>query len=150
MLIHISDMFCVQHLHFNQKQDKSSISKQELPSKRTTSPIVTGASILGIKYKDGVMLAGDTLASYGTLARFADVKRVVPAGKFTLVGGSGDYSDFQQIIKILDELTTADEIEDDGSLLFLHSIYSYLDRVMYGRRNKMDPLYNECTCSWRT
>ena len=80
---------------------------------------MTGASILGIKYKDGVMLAGDTLgicsflfihshyrtASYGSLARFADVKRIVPAGKFTLVGGSGDLSDFQYIIKTLDELT---------------------------------------------
>jgi len=129
-------------LHFNQKQEKIE-TKQEHPSKRTTSPIVTGSSILAIKYKDGVMIASDTLASYGSLARFADVKRVVPIGKFTLIGASGDFSDFQAILKILDELVTSDEIENDGSLLFPHSIHSYLNRVLYGRRNKMDPLYNE-------
>ena len=39
------------------------------PMKRTQQPIVTGTSVLGIKYKDGVMLAADTLASYGSLAR---------------------------------------------------------------------------------
>ena len=39
------------------------------PIKRTQQPIVTGTSVLGIKYKDGVMLAADTLASYGSLAR---------------------------------------------------------------------------------
>jgi len=140
---HIRHVHEYNTLHFYQKQDKSTVNKQQLPSTRTTSPIVTGASVVGIKYKDGVMLAADTLASYGSLARFADVKRIVPVGKFTLVGGSGDYSDFQYIVKALDELTTSDEIEDDGSLLSPHSFHSYLNRVMYGRRNKMDPLYNQ-------
>jgi len=117
--------------------------KTQTPLTRTQDPIVTGTSILGIKYKDGVMLAGDTLASYGSLARFADVQRIVPVGKFTLVGGSGDLSDFQYILKLLSELTTADEIENDGSLYSPHSIHSYLNRVMYQRRNKFDPLYNQ-------
>jgi len=130
-------------LHFNQKQEKVVVTKQEQPSKRTTSPIVTGASVLAIKYKDGIMIAADTLASYGSLARFADVQRVVPIGKFSLVAGSGDFSDFQAILKILGELITSDEIENDGSLLYPHSIHSYMNRVMYARRNKMDPLYNE-------
>jgi 20S proteasome subunit beta 7 len=71
---------------------------------------------LGIKYKDGVMIAADTLgknsfhfteklASYGSLARFADIQRVVPVGKFSILGASGDFSDFQYILKLLDELT---------------------------------------------
>ncbi len=36
----------------------------------TLKPIVTGSSVVGIKYRDGVMLAADTLASYGSLARY--------------------------------------------------------------------------------
>jgi len=38
-------------------------------------PIVTGTSVLGIKFKDGIMLAADTLASYGSLAQIRDMKR---------------------------------------------------------------------------
>ncbi|CAD6962523.1 unnamed protein product, partial [Tilletia controversa] len=34
----------------------------------TQQLIVTGTSILGIKYQDGIMLSADTLASYGSLA----------------------------------------------------------------------------------
>ena len=37
---------------------------------------MTGTSVLGIKYADGVMLAADTLGSYGSLARFTDLRRV--------------------------------------------------------------------------
>jgi len=134
-------------LHFNQKkheQHKNHSTKlQDAPIKRTTDPIVTGTSILGIKFKDGVMLIGDTLASYGSMARFMEIDRVLPLGKFSLIGGSGDYSDFQYIMKMLDQLVTEDEIADDGSLLSPHSIQSYLTRVMYQRRNKFDPLYNQ-------
>ncbi|CAB1103648.1 unnamed protein product [Ectocarpus sp. CCAP 1310/34] len=42
----------------------------------TSQPIVTGTSVLGIK--DGVMLAADTLASYGSLARYKNVERLKP------------------------------------------------------------------------
>eukprot|EP00434_Breviolum_minutum_P038135 symbB.v1.2.033818.t1/scaffold4252.1/size42409/5 len=38
----------------------------------TLSPIVTGATVVGLKYKDGVILAADTLASYGSEARYKD------------------------------------------------------------------------------
>ncbi len=31
------------------------------PSSRTQQPIVTGTAVLGLKFKDGVMLAADTL-----------------------------------------------------------------------------------------
>jgi len=135
-------------LHFG-KPNKSGakghsvpLAKDDDPSRRTTDPIITGSSVLAIKYKDGIMMAADTLVSYGSLARYFDLDRVLPLGKFTLIGGSGDYSDFQYIMKFLDELVTEDQIAEDGSLLYPHSIHSYLTRVMYQRRNKFDPLYN--------
>jgi 20S proteasome alpha/beta subunit len=43
----------------------------------------------------GVLIASDTLASYGTLARFKDVNRVGAYGSHTIVGAAGDLSDFQ-------------------------------------------------------
>lgn len=58
---------------------------------------MTGTSILGLRYKDGVMMAADTLASYGSLARFMDVRRLHEVGNNTLLGASGDMSDFQYV-----------------------------------------------------
>lgn len=45
--------------------------------KHTMSPSSSGTSVVGIRYKDGVIIAGDTLVSYGSLARFTNFDRVV-------------------------------------------------------------------------
>ena len=67
-------------------------------------PVVTGTSVLAIKYKDGIMMAADNLASYGSLARFQDVERLMAVGKRTLLGASGDMSDFQYLQHTLNSL----------------------------------------------
>ena len=36
----------------------------EDPTKHTTRPIVTGTSVIAVKYADGVMMAADTLGTY--------------------------------------------------------------------------------------
>lgn len=50
------------------------------------------------------MMAADMLGSYGSLARFRDIERLYPVGDFTVVGASGDLSDYQYIQHILDTL----------------------------------------------
>jgi len=112
------------------------------PSKVTTSPIVTGTSVLGIKYADGVMVAGDTLGSYGSLARFTDLRRIRRVGDFTLVAASGEYSDFQYTMDLLQELVLEEHVVDDDAKLSASEVHAYLSRVAYNRRNKMNPLYN--------
>jgi len=112
-------------------------------SKRTQDPIVTGTSIVALKYKDGVMIAADTLASYGSLARFRDVRRISSLGSNTLLAGSGEYSDYQYLIKTLDQMILEYELPDDGSTLSPKSLQSYITRLMYSRRNKFDPLWNQ-------
>ena len=42
-------------------QQRASIPRE--PSTRTQNPIVTGTGVLGLKFKDGVMLAADTLGT---------------------------------------------------------------------------------------
>jgi len=117
--------------------------QQGHPSKRTQSPIVTGTSVLAIKYKDGVMMAADTLGSYGSLARYMSLERIRAAGDSTIIGASGEYSDFQYIMTLLDDLIIRDGSTDDGSSLKPNEIHSYLTRVLYNRRNKFDPLWNQ-------
>jgi len=110
---------------------------------RTQQPIVTGTSVLAIKYKDGIMMAADTLASYGSLARFKDIQRLHPVGSHTVLGAGGDMSDFQYIQTSLDTLLIEEEIaQNDGHTLGPTEIHEYLKFLMYGRRSKMDPLWN--------
>ncbi|GAA6061047.1 hypothetical protein JCM10212_004621 [Sporobolomyces blumeae] len=108
----------------------------------TQQPIVTGSSVIGLRYKDGVILAADNLASYGSLARFKDVRRLHQVGSNTLVGASGDMADFQQVKKMLESLMIQESILDDGHELSTNQVFEYLGNVMYARRSKMDPLWN--------
>jgi len=114
----------------------------QMPNTRTQQPIVTGTSVLGLKYKDGIMMCADTLGSYGSMARFTNVGRLQSFGNHTVVGAGGDISDFQYIQEQLQMLIDRDEAIDDGSSLSPRSIYKYLVQVMYQRRSKMNPLWN--------
>lgn len=123
-------------------------------------PVVTGTSVLGLLYKDGIMMAADNLgteymsrskmnstvhdfsASYGSLARFKDIKRLYPVGNNTVIGAGGDISDFQYIQKLLDELMNDEFTQQDGHTLGPVEIHEYLSQVMYARRTKMNPLWN--------
>ena len=80
-MAHLSsnELHLPKHLDFKDRissfwrEESTSVS----PLKHTMQPIVTGTSVLGIKTKHGVVIAADTLGSYGSLARFRDIKRFV-------------------------------------------------------------------------
>jgi len=112
------------------------------PITHTTDPIVTGTSVLAVKYKDGVAMIADTLASYGSLARFRTEQRMEALGNNVLIGATGDLSDFQWVMRHLEEQRTASDIQDDGHSLSPKSVHSFLTRLMYNRRNKMEPLWD--------
>lgn len=116
-------------------------------NQHTTSPIVTGTSVVAIKYNNGVVMAADNLASYGSLLRFQGIERLHKVGKTTMVGISGDVSDMQYLLEILDELTIEhnydnDEYSDNVDELQPDYIFTYLANLMYHRRTKMNPLWN--------
>jgi 20S proteasome subunit beta 7 len=109
----------------------------------TTSPIVTGASVLGVKYRDGVLLATDTLASYGSLAKFTGISKFRKVGDSTVIGASGELSDFQYIGDALDEIAQKEWTENDGETLGPRNWNAYICRLLHNRRNKMNPLMNQ-------
>jgi 20S proteasome subunit beta 7 len=127
----------------------TSMSSAISGTQRTTQPIVTGTSVLGIKYKDGVMLAADTLCSYGSLAKYKDARRLVAVNPVTLIGGGGDYSDFQAITDLLQRNALEDKCLSDSlyseelTTECAKEVWNYLRSVMYNRRNKMNPLWND-------
>lgn len=82
-------------------------------------------------------------ASYGSLARFKDIQRLHAVGSYTVLAASGDMSDFQYIQQLLDDTLIDEEVaKDDGHKLGPAEIHEYLSQVMYGRRCKMNPLWN--------
>ncbi|XP_020275067.1 proteasome subunit beta type-4 [Asparagus officinalis] len=111
-------------------------------TERTLQPFVTGTSVLGMKYKDGVILAADMGGSYGSTLRYKNLERIKPIGKHSLLGASGEVSDFQEILRYLDELILYDNMWDDGNSLGPKEVHNYLNRIMYNRRNKFNPLWN--------
>lgn len=107
----------------------------------TLQPIVTGATCIAFKYKDGVLMVTDTLASYGSQARYKDVRKIKKVGNHTLIGCSGEFSDFQYLGDMLDDLDMEDWLHEDGCDMGPKQYSSYIGRVMYNRRNKFNPLY---------
>lgn len=89
------------------------------------------------------MMMSDTLGSYGSLARFKDLQRITAVNDGCILGAGGDYSDFQYIKDMLEDLTTEDHEISDGAVLSAEEIHSYLSRVLYNRRSKMNPLWNQ-------
>lgn len=112
------------------------------PRQRTQYPYVTGTSVLGMIYGDGVMIACDTLGAYGSTKRYKSLERIFKVNDRCMVAASGEVSDFQQIQRYLDELVMGDFQAEDGIELGPREVYNYLCRIMYNRRNKMDPLWN--------
>ncbi|XP_042337531.1 proteasome subunit beta type-4-like [Plectropomus leopardus] len=47
------------------------------PVRHTLNPMVTGTSVLGVKFTGGVIIAADMLGSYGSLARFRNISRLM-------------------------------------------------------------------------
>jgi 20S proteasome subunit beta 7 len=105
------------------------------------------------------------------MAMFTDLRRLRVVGDGVLLGASGEYSDFQAIVDMMNDLVCVsartgtralacacppvlarararasrsreDKTVDDGRSLTAPEAHAYLTRVMYNRRNKMDPLWN--------
>ncbi|GMH08771.1 hypothetical protein Nepgr_010611 [Nepenthes gracilis] len=114
----------------------------EADSQRTQYPYVTGTSVIAITYKDGILMAADMGGSYGSTLRYKSVERMKAVGKHSILGGSGEISDFQEILRVLDELILYDNMWDDGNTLGPKEVHNYLTRLMYNRRNKFNPLWN--------
>ncbi|KOB74710.1 Proteasome subunit beta type [Operophtera brumata] len=92
-------------------------------------PITTTTTVIGVKFDKGCVIAGDTLGSYGSLARFRNCPRVTKVNDLILLGSSGDYADYQYLKDIIDQKIIYDECLGDGLLLKPRSLHSWLTRT---------------------
>ena len=49
------------------------------------------------------MLAGDMLGSYGSLAKFRSIERIIKVNESTILGATGDIADFQHLKAIIEQ-----------------------------------------------
>lgn len=57
--------------------------------------------MVGLKFDGGVAIAADTLVSYGSLARFRNCSRLLKVNKNIILGGGGDYADYQYVADVV-------------------------------------------------
>lgn len=124
--------------------DSSMASKQH-----TTRPITTGTSVVGIVYDGGVLLAADTLLSYGSMVKSFSTPRLHSIEDRILIGASGEYSDLQEIVSQVKalalEASTTSSMESIyvDRKLSAKSLWNYLRAVMYQKRSRMNPFWND-------
>ncbi|KAJ2658946.1 Proteasome subunit beta type-7 [Coemansia sp. RSA 1200] len=112
------------------------------PVTHSAGPIVTGTSVIAFKYKDGIMMAADCLGSYGRMSMFLNERRLLTVGDSTLIGMSGDFSDYQHMRHTLENIMTQEYDMDDGQRMGPKSIYKCVSKIMYNRRSRLNPLWN--------
>jgi len=83
------------------------------------------------------------IASYGSLARFTDVKRLRKFADTSIVGFGGDVSDMQYLDRLLKSLDTEEDYGSAGHTLNAKNLHTYLAKVFYKRRSDFDPLWNQ-------
>lgn len=117
-------------------------STTTLPTTHTQNPTVTGTSVIAVTYQDGIMMAADCLASYGSLARFRDHPRLTALTPSCIIGTSGDVADQQWMVGELKREADREVFRGDGCGMGPKQWYRLVQSVQYQRRTKMDPLWN--------
>ena len=101
-----------------------------------------GTSVIGIKYKDGILIAADTVVSYGGTLHQFNYRRIKKLNEECACGCSGEMADFEKLSEILDQKMEKDEIENDGAAFLRPTdYYNFIGEHNYNRRMKMDPLW---------
>ncbi|CAM8948904.1 unnamed protein product [Rhodiola kirilowii] len=122
---------------------------REIASEHTQSPHVTGTSVIGIKYKEGILIASDMGGRF-TFSQLSPFDILIVKVLDVQLNGCRiiwlhlalQECDFQEVCAILMNLVHNDNMCDDNNSLGPKELLNYLTRVMYDRRNKFDPLWN--------
>ena len=99
-------------------------------------------SSIVLENRSALFIDTRTIASYGSLARFTDVKRLRRFNDTSIIGIGGDVSDMQYIDRLLNSLSITESHSSDGHTLSAANLHTYLSKIMYKRRSDINPLWN--------
>ena len=101
--------------------------------------MASGGSVIAVKYQGGVVMASDTLLSYGSMAKVPNVPRSVIIGTQTAVCANGDYADFQNVVSGLEATYQELLMDGEGDTFGPLQVFTYLQRTLYHKRSKFEP-----------
>ncbi|KAG5494168.1 hypothetical protein JKF63_02003 [Porcisia hertigi] len=104
--------------------------------------MASGGSVIAIKYNGGVLMAADTLLSYGSLAKWPNIPRIKLLGDHSAVCATGDYADFQMMTKQVQDNIERRRMYHSVDDLDPSEVFSYLHRHIYQKRCDFEP----CMC----
>ena len=84
----------------------------------------------GVAVENGVIIATDTMGSYGSLARFPDLKRVLAVNKTTIVGYTGDIADFQFLQEQIERKQREEDAIGGGITMKPKALHCWLTRLL--------------------
>lgn len=100
--------------------------------------MASGGSVIAIKYDGGVLLACDTLLSYGSLAKWPNIPRIKILGRSSAISATGDYADFQSVTQELSDKLNENFIGGEQEME-PKELFSVLHRTMYSKRCDFEP-----------
>ena len=104
----------------------------ENPLQHSIGAVNVGSSVMGLKYKDGVMIAADTSITYGGMLKDKDARRIVKLNDEVAFGCSGEMADMQMLLKELERKSDGDMIEQDGAtFMSAREYYNFTARHNY-------------------
>nr|XP_017038054.1 proteasome subunit beta type-4-like [Drosophila kikkawai] len=102
--------------------------------------VTSGLAVLGIRFDKGVMMATDTLVSYGSEKAFQESQRMFKMNENIVFGGSGDYADFIIAKTHIETMIIQDFCFGQPNLLKPSMLTHWLSTELYNRRVAGQPL----------
>lgn len=100
---------------------------------------MNGGSVVALKYDGGVLIAADCLLAYGSLAKQPNVPRIRIVGKTSAICCSGDYADFGEMYRQLDDIVQGSRMEANVSEPTPNQLFNFMHRTVYHQRNEFEP-----------
>ncbi|AAR39057.1 NEQ203 [Nanoarchaeum equitans Kin4-M] len=96
-------------------------------------------TIIGIKARDGVVLASDKQASMGNIVEDKRAQKIIPITDYILLAGSGTVADLQHIAKILKTELKLRELYSRRTMNVIEAA-NLLSHLLYQNRFYLNPL----------
>ncbi len=95
---------------------------------------VSGSTVVCFKYNNGIVMASDTGANYGSLC-MQNFKKIYKVTDNCITGFSGSISDHQYLHQLI-----LQEINRDPRKLGPQGIHKLVQRIIYNKRSELKPL----------